>query len=106
MYIAPAGLHLHIQSNRTLRLSVDAPINYSRPSIDVLFSSAASVYADRLVAVVLTGANDDGAEGVKLIQRQGGLVLVQDPATAEEETMPRAAIAAVDVDHVLDLDDW
>ncbi len=96
VYIAPAGYHLHVEPDRTLRLSVDAPVHYARPSIDVLFRSAADVFRDRLVGVVLTGANDDGAEGVKYIKRQGGLVLVQDPATAYVDTMPRAALEAVD----------
>ena len=105
VYIAPAGYHLHVESNRTLRLSVDAPVLYARPSIDVLFRSAADVYGKHLVGVVLTGANQDGAEGAKHIKQQGGLVVVQNPDTAQQLAMPRAAIKAVEPDHVLDLNE-
>lgn len=105
VYLAPAGYHLHIESDRTFRLSVDAPVNWSRPSVDVLFQSAAKVYGDRLVGVVLTGANADGAEGLKCIKERGGLAVVQNPATADAESMPRTAMDAVDVDHVLELEE-
>ena len=76
-------------------LSTDEPVQYARPSIDVLFESAADVHGARAIAVVLTGANRDGAEGAREIRRRGGTVLVQDPVTAECPVMPEAAIQAV-----------
>jgi two-component system chemotaxis response regulator CheB len=92
-WFAPANYHLLIESERTFALSIDAPINYSRPSIDALFESAAPVYGRGLVAIVLTGANDDGAAGAAAIREAGGVVIVQDPSTAEMSFMPRAAAA-------------
>jgi two-component system, chemotaxis family, protein-glutamate methylesterase/glutaminase len=104
VYIAPPDYHLLLESEG-FALSTDAAVQYSRPSIDVLFESAADTYADRLVAVILTGANEDGADGVRRVKRRGGLVVVQDPATAERPEMPRAAIATRAVDHVLPLEE-
>ncbi|MCD1258421.1 chemotaxis protein CheB [Paenibacillus athensensis] len=102
-YLAPAGYHLLIEEDRSFGLSVDARVNYSRPSIDVLFESAARVYEQRCIGVVLTGANRDGSAGLQAIKRCGGLGIVQEPASAEFDTMPRAAIAAGPVDHILPL---
>ena len=104
-YLAPAGYHLRVGADRTLRLFVDPPVHYARPSVDVLFFSAAQVYGDRLTGVVLTGANADGAMGLKQIKEQGGLTVVQNPATARADAMPRAAMEAVDVDRVLELEE-
>lgn len=93
VYIAPADYHLLIEDGR-VALSTEAPVNFSRPSIDVLLESAADEYGPGLVAVVLTGANDDGAAGVRHVLRRGGRVVIQDPAGAERVEMPTAAIAA------------
>jgi two-component system chemotaxis response regulator CheB len=92
IWFAPADYHLLIERERTFSLSVDAPVRFSRPSVDVLFESAAYAYGARLVAIVLSGANDDGAEGAKLVRQLGGYVLVQDPAEASMSEMPEAAI--------------
>ncbi len=105
VYVAPAGYHLLIEDDRSFGLSADPPVSFARPSIDVLFETAAEVYSDRLAGLILTGANADGARGLAAIKRAGGLTLVQDPETAESPVMPRAAIAAVRVDHVLALDE-
>ena len=105
VYIAPAGYHLHVESDRTLRLSVDQPVHCARPSVDVLFFSAAEVYGHSLVGVVLTGTNSDGAAGLRQIKVRGGLAVVQDSATAQADAMPRAAMEAVCADHVLDLEE-
>src|SRR6185503_13594855 len=86
-----------------LHLSVDERVEYSRPSIDVLFESASSAYRDAVIGVVLTGANADGARGAAMIRKRGGFVVVQDPATAESPEMPQAAIAA-GVDRILPLE--
>jgi two-component system chemotaxis response regulator CheB len=92
IWFAPADYHLLIERERTFSLSIDAPVRFSRPSVDVLFESAAYAYGARLVAIVLSGANEDGAEGAKLVRQLGGYVLVQDPAEASMPEMPEAAI--------------
>jgi two-component system, chemotaxis family, protein-glutamate methylesterase/glutaminase len=104
VYFAPADYHLLVAKGE-FNLSVDDLVRYSRPSIDVLFESAADAYGPRLIGVVLTGANDDGAEGAKRIKRHGGLVVVQDADTAEAPVMPRAVIATGAVDQILRLEE-
>ncbi len=107
VYLAPANYHLLVQRDRDrgeLSLSVDEAVAYSRPSIDVLFESAADAYGSTVIGVVLTGANADGARGATRIKNRGGFVLVQDPATAESPAMPQAAIDATRVDRILPLD--
>lgn len=91
VYFAPPGYHLLVEANRTLALSVDEPMLFSRPSIDVLFESAAESYGPALLGVVLTGANEDGARGAAAIAAGGGSVLVQDPDEAFAAAMPAAA---------------
>jgi two-component system chemotaxis response regulator CheB len=100
IYFAPADYHLLVEIG-SVALSVDEPLNYSRPSIDVTFQSAADAYGARAVGVVLTGANADGAQGLRRIVSRGGIGLVQLPATAESPTMPQAAINAVPEARVL-----
>lgn len=102
-YLAPAGYHLMLESDGHFALTVDARVCYSRPSIDVLFESAASVHRERLIGVVLTGANDDGAKGLKAIRDAGGLAIVQSPADAVATAMPEAAIRIAGADHILPL---
>ena len=104
VYIAPPDYHLLVEPGG-FALSTEATVQYSRPSIDVLFDSAADAYADELVAVVLTGANADGAYGVERVKRRGGVTLAQDPETAEKREMPDAAIATGAVDHVVPLEE-
>jgi two-component system chemotaxis response regulator CheB len=103
VYVAPPDYHLLVEPEG-FALSTEGAVHYSRPSIDVLFDSAADVYGDRLAAVVLTGANDDGAYGVQRVRRRGGITIAQDPATAERSEMPAAAIATGAVQHVFPLD--
>ena len=103
VYVAPGNYHLLIERDRTLSLSIDERVNHCRPSIDVLFESAADVYGDKTIGVILTGANDDGSHGLGCIRQRGGLAVVQDPDSAASECMPREAIRAVDVDQVLPL---
>ena len=108
VYLAPADYHLLIERNGArgeLSLSVDEAVRHSRPSIDVLFESAAEAYGDRLLGIVLTGANEDGARGAARIKALGGMVAAQDPATAEAPAMPRATIEAVQVDRILRLEE-
>lgn len=105
IYIAPANYHLLIEREETFSLSIDPKVNYARPSIDVLFESAADVYGSHLIGVVLTGANNDGAGGLRQIKDKGGLAIVQQPETAESSCMPLAAIAATQVDYILPLEE-
>jgi two-component system chemotaxis response regulator CheB len=94
---------LLIEDDRTFSLCVSEKVNYARPSIDVLFEMAAEVYGDKLIGIILTGANTDGSRGLKGIRAGGGLTIVQDPATAEFEAMPKAALNTTTVDYVLSL---
>lgn len=103
LYIAPPNYHLLVEKPGALSLSADAPEHFSRPSIDVLFESAADVFGPRLLGVLLSGANDDGANGLAHIQRQGGLTVVQSPQTATAPVMPEAALRVMKPDHVLGL---
>ncbi len=102
-YVAPPNYHMLVERDGTLALSVDLPVNYARPSVDVLFESAADVFGPGLIGVILTGAGSDGARGLKTIKDRGGLAIVQDPADAEADSMPRSALAAVKADYVLPL---
>ncbi len=94
IYVAPPDYHTLVEPGH-FSLSTEAPVRFSRPSIDVTFQSAAESYGHRTVGVVLTGANADGSEGLRRISDRGGMALVQDPATAESALMPNAALKAV-----------
>ncbi len=104
LYFAGAGYHLSIEKDRSFSLSCEAPVHYSRPSIDLLMASAADAYGPRLAGILLTGANFDGAAGLARISECGGLTVVQDPAEAQVATMPEAAIALLQPSLVLPLD--
>ncbi|SCW32397.1 MULTISPECIES: chemotaxis protein CheB [unclassified Pseudomonas] len=103
LYVATPGYHLSVEADRCLSLSLEDPVHHSRPSIDVLFESAADVYGEKLLAVVLTGANGDGARGLAKVRALGGITVVQDPAEAQVATMPEAALALHEPDHILTL---
>lgn len=103
VYFAPSGYHLSIERERVFSLSCEPPVLWSRPSIDVLMASAADAYGAALAGFVLTGANQDGAEGLLRIRQAGGFTAVQDPADAEVDTMPRAALGRHAPDAVLPL---
>ncbi|KQP21993.1 chemotaxis protein CheB [Pseudorhodoferax sp. Leaf267] len=103
VYFAPPDYHLLVDAGPQLALSVDEPVHYSRPSIDVLFQSAAELYGAALLGVVLTGGNQDGAAGLVAIRAAGGLAAVQDPADALMPLMPECALAAGPADYVLTL---
>jgi two-component system chemotaxis response regulator CheB len=104
IYLAPASYHLLVDGT-SFALTCDAPVCHARPSIDVLFESAAIAYCERLIGVVLTGASRDGADGARSIKERGGLLVVQSPQTAENSIMPLAALSATTPDEVLDLAD-
>lgn len=94
VYLAPSDYHLLVETDGSASLSGEEPVHYSRPSIDVLFESAADAYADNLVGVILSGANEDGARGLARVLARKGVGLVEDPAEAFAAAMPRAALAA------------
>jgi two-component system chemotaxis response regulator CheB len=104
VYLGPPDYHLLVE-NGHLALSTDAPVQFARPSIDVLFQSAADAYGLRTIGIVLTGANADGAQGLARIKARGGVAIVQDPSTSQKRTMPDAALAATAADAVLPLDE-
>ncbi|MBN9047273.1 MAG: chemotaxis protein CheB [Rhizobiales bacterium] len=104
IYFAPPDYHLLVERDKSLSLSRDAPILFSRPSIDVLFESAAEAYGLALIAVVLTGGNQDGALGLSSVKAVGGTALVQDPREAFAPAMPEAALRVCPDAHILSLD--
>ena len=103
IYVAPPDYHTLVEQGY-FSLSTEAPVRFSRPSIDVTFSSAADSYTHRTVGIVLTGANADGADGLRRISDRGGMAIVQDPDTAESQIMPAAARRAVPRARVMSLD--
>lgn len=103
VWLAPPNYHLMIEADGSLSLSVDERCSYARPSIDVLFETAAWAHGENLIGIILTGANRDGSRGLGEVKKQGGLCIVQEPQTAQMPTMPEAAIKTVAVDHVLPL---
>ncbi|MDZ8052845.1 MAG: chemotaxis protein CheB [Aulosira sp. ZfuVER01] len=110
VYLAPADYHLLVECRNSgesphFALSTEAAVTYTRPSIDVLFESAADAYAQKVIGVVLTGANHDGTRGLARIKARGGKAIVQEPQTAECQIMPASAIASVIVDKIMPLTD-
>jgi two-component system, chemotaxis family, protein-glutamate methylesterase/glutaminase len=103
VYLAPPNYHLLVERG-SFALSVDERIQYARPSIDVLFETAAHAYGAGVIGIILTGANDDGAQGLARIKEAGGVAVIQDPVGAARRTLPDAAIAATAADAVLPLD--
>jgi two-component system chemotaxis response regulator CheB len=104
VYLAPPNYHLLIEDDETLSLTVDEKVNFSRPSIDVLFESASDVYKESLIGILLTGSSKDGVIGIKKIKENRGLIIIQDPQTAEYSFMPQAALEVIDADYVLPLE--
>ncbi|MBN2259059.1 MAG: chemotaxis protein CheB [Clostridiales bacterium] len=104
VYMAPSGYHLAIEKGGIFSLSLEEKIKYSRPSIDILFESAAEVYTDELVGIILTGANSDGAAGLQKIDSLGGMCIIQDPEEAYLAVMPQKSIEAVPSGHIWQLE--
>lgn len=105
VYFAPPGYHLSVETDRSFSLSCEAPVHFSRPSIDLLMESAADAYGPALAGILLTGANFDGAAGLAKIRQCGGFTVVQNPAQAQVATMPEAALRQHTPDLILDLKD-
>ena len=104
IYVAPSNYHLLFEKNRLLALDASEKVNFSRPSIDVSFESAAESYAHDVIAILLSGANADGTNGLQAVKEHGGLVAVQNPETAEMDYMPRYAIQNLAPDYILEID--
>lgn len=105
VYFAPPNYHIQIEENRTISLSTDAKVNFSRPSIDVLFETAAWVYKDELVGILLTGSNNDGSNGLLEIKKHGGKTIVENPITAYSKTMPYTATTLFEPDYIINIED-
>ena len=103
-YLAPANYHMFLELANRIALSADEPVNHSRPSIDLSFITAANAYRDKLIGIILSGANRDGALGLKKVADNGGVTIVQDPKESEVKTMPDAALQLTKVDYVYSTD--
>jgi two-component system chemotaxis response regulator CheB len=103
IYLAPADYHLLVEADKTFSLDYSEKVNYSRPSLDVTFESAADIFGDTLVGILLSGANTDGTKGLAAIKKAGGITIAQKPETAQAPFMPQQAIDNVAVDFVLDI---
>lgn len=100
-YLAPANYHMFIELGNKIALSTEEPVNHSRPSIDLSFATAAQVYREKLVGIILSGANKDGAYGLKKIKDFGGVTIVQDPEECQVKTMTESSLKLTKVDHIL-----
>jgi two-component system chemotaxis response regulator CheB len=105
VYLAPANYHISIELGHTFSLSTECMVNNSRPSIDIALESAAYVYNEKLVGILLSGANRDGAHGMHCVGKKGGLTVVQDPADCMIDTMPAAALSCAEIDYILGIDE-
>jgi len=103
IYVAPPNYHLLIEKNKSFSLTIDERINYARPSIDVLFESAADAYREKLIGIICSGSNHDGSMGLKKIKDNGGLAIAQDPLSAESYYMPETAVEKANPQHILAL---
>jgi two-component system chemotaxis response regulator CheB len=103
--LAPSGYHLLVENDQRFALSIDPRVNYARPSIDVMFNSAAEVWGEQLIGVILTGGNADGAAGLQRIRQGGGIAIIQSPIDAEASTMPQAALDSAGADYCVKLPD-
>jgi two-component system chemotaxis response regulator CheB len=104
VYLAPANYHLSVELGNYFALSTEEMINNSRPAIDITLGTSAFVYRDKLIGILLSGANRDGGLGMKYIKDKGGLTIVQEPAECMIDTMPRAALALTQIDHIMKVD--
>jgi two-component system chemotaxis response regulator CheB len=104
VYLAPANYHMSVELGHYFALSTEEMVNNSRPSIDITLTTCGFVYKDRLIGILLSGANRDGAIGMKNIAEKGGLTIVQEPSECMIDTMPRAALAIAKIDHVMKVD--
>lgn len=105
VYLAPSNYHLSIELGNYFSLSTEDMVNNSRPSIDIILETAAYAYNNKLIGILLSGANKDGALGMKKIKDSGGFTIVQDPKDCMIDTMPSAALNMTTIDHILSIED-
>lgn len=105
IYVAPPNYHLLVEKDKTFSLTIGEKVNYARPSIDLLFETAAETWQEKLVGIILTGSNSDGTAGIRRIRECGGFTIAQDPATAESSYMPASAIAGGCIDGIYSLEE-
>ncbi|MBS7232118.1 chemotaxis protein CheB [Flavobacterium psychroterrae] len=105
VYVAPSNYHLLFEKNETMSLDISEKINYSRPSIDVSFESAAEIFGSSLVGILLSGSNSDGTQGLKMIKDAGGTIAVQNPLSADMPFMPNNAILYNDPEYILNINE-
>src|SRR3954471_12920434 len=105
VYLAPANYHMSVELGNYFALSTEEMVNNSRPAIDITLGTCAFVYRDKLIGILLSGANRDGALGMKSIHDKGGLTIVQEPTECMIDTMPKAAMALTQIDHILKVDE-
>lgn len=105
VYLAPANYHMSVELGNHFALSTEEMVNNSRPAIDITLSTCAFVYKEKLLGILLSGANKDGALGMKHIHERGGMTIVQEPAECMIDTMPKAALAVTQIDHVMRIDE-
>lgn len=105
IYLAPANYHMYIELGNKFALSTEEAVNHSRPSIDLSFISAAYNYKQKLIGIILSGANKDGAQGIKKVKDHGGLTIVQDPKECQVPTMTNASLQATNIDHIMKTDE-
>ena len=103
-YLAPANYHMYVELANRFALSTEEAVNHSRPSIDLAFATAANAYRNKLVGIILSGANKDGAYGMKKVKDYGGLTIVQDPNSCEVRTMTESTLQLIKADHIYDVD--
>lgn len=103
-YLAPANYHMYVELNKRIALSTEEPVNHSRPSIDLTFETAAHAYRNKLIGIILSGANRDGAYGLKKLKQAGGVAIVQDPNECQVKTMTEASLKLTTVDHIFSTD--
>lgn len=99
-YLAPSNYHMYVELNKRIALSTEEPVNHSRPSIDLTFETAAQAYRDKIIGIILSGANRDGAYGLKKLKQLGGTAIVQDPNECQVKTMTEASLKLTAVDHI------
>ncbi|WP_312765544.1 chemotaxis protein CheB [Epilithonimonas sp.] len=105
IYLAPADFHLFFDDKKTMSLDRSEKLNFSRPSIDVSFNSAGEIFGENLLAILLSGANSDGVQGLKFIKKMGGRIWIQDPETAEVNYMPKMAMEIIKYDEIITPED-
>jgi len=103
-YLAPANYHMYVEMGNRIALSTEEPVHHSRPSIDLSFITAAQTYRDRLIGIILSGANSDGAYGLQKVKEYNGLTIVQDPNECQVKTMTEAAMKMTKIDHIFNTD--